>query len=245
MSSSMAPLASSLQSVDQPTLNGGPSLAHLSVYTKRFWRCDVGCSLLSLRILDCRGASFDYAWKIGVHNSIVGAFWRITRPHSRGAGFAVSRTPRAVSVLSRVPNSGWVPAWPRSARCTCRVPHQRVDRRVLVVLRPHIGHRLGSLARTVGVLSDVVEIRMYGMAKRGERDQWLALKKDAAKLPLQADDGVGQRGLGNAAAFGRSRETALLAEHQEVADLLHFHVPPRLLRSRIRGCHRRRSLNVR
>jgi len=73
--------------VDQPTLNGGPSLAHLSVYTKRFWRCDVGCSLLSLRILDCRGASFDYAWKIGVHNSIVGAFWRITRPHSRGAGF--------------------------------------------------------------------------------------------------------------------------------------------------------------
>src|SRR6516162_767363 len=73
------------------------------------------------------------------------------------------------------------------------------------------------------VLSDPVEIRLYGAAERGEGDERLALKKRAAQFALQRYDGVGQRGLGDAAAPGRSREIALLAERQEVADLVHLH----------------------
>src|SRR5262245_59590105 len=73
------------------------------------------------------------------------------------------------------------------------------------------------------VLGDPVEIRQYGMAERGEGDERLALKKGAAQRALQSYDGVGQRGLGDAAASGRSREIALLAERQEVADLVHLH----------------------
>src|SRR5262245_24268109 len=73
------------------------------------------------------------------------------------------------------------------------------------------------------VLGDPVEIRLYGMAERGEGDERLALKKGAAQRALQSYDGVGQRGLGDAAASGRPREIALLAERQEVADLVHLH----------------------
>ncbi len=73
----------------------------------------------------------------------------------------------------------------------------------------------------------VNEIRVDGVAEHGERDEGLALKKCAAKFLLQRHDGIGQRGLGNAAAFGRAGETTLLAKRQKVADLLHLHVPPR------------------
>jgi hypothetical protein len=80
----------------------------------------------------------------------------------------------------------------------------------------------------VGVLGDPVEIRVDGVAEHGERDnEGLALKKRAAKFLLQRDNGIGQRGLGNAAAFGRAGEITLLAERQKVADLVHLHVPPR------------------
>src|SRR6516165_3468665 len=76
------------------------------------------------------------------------------------------------------------------------------------------------------VLGDPVEIRVDGVAERGERDEGLALKKRAAKFLLQRH-GIGQRGLGNAAAFGRAGETTLPAKRQKVADLVHLHVPPR------------------
>src|SRR5215470_19342133 len=96
------------------------------------------------------------------------------------------------------------------------------------------------------VLGDPVEIRLYGAAQCGEGDERLALKKGAAQAALQPYDGVGQRGLGDAAAPGRSRETALLAERQEVADLVHLHGPPRgINRARMPACHRQRPLTVR
>src|SRR5262249_10444883 len=79
------------------------------------------------------------------------------------------------------------------------------------------------LARVLRVLGDAVEIRLYGVAERGEGDERLALKKRAAQLALQRYDGVGQRGLGDAAAPGRAREIALLAERQAVAALVHLH----------------------
>src|SRR6516225_4878223 len=78
-----------------------------------------------------------------------------------------------------------------------------------------------------GILGDPVEIRADGVAEHGERDEGLALKKHAAKFLLQRNDGIGQRGLGNAAAFGRAGEATLLAKRQKVADVLHLHVSPR------------------
>ena len=79
----------------------------------------------------------------------------------------------------------------------------------------------------LGVLGDLVEIWVDNMAEHSERDDGLALKKRAAKFLLQRHDGIGQRGLGNAAAFGRAGEATLLAKRQKVADVLHLHVPPR------------------
>jgi hypothetical protein len=64
----------------------------------------------------------------------------------------------------------------------------------------------------LGVLGDLFEIRVENMAEHSERDDGLALKKRAAKFLLQRDDGVGQRGLGNAAALSRMGETTLLAK---------------------------------
>jgi hypothetical protein len=68
---------------------------------------------------------------------------------------------------------------------------------------------------------------MYGVAEHGERHFRFALKERAAQLPLEPDNRVGQRGLGHAAASGRPREIARLAERQEIADLVHLHGPPR------------------
>src|SRR5262249_39230268 len=79
------------------------------------------------------------------------------------------------------------------------------------------------LARVLRVLGDAVEIRVDGVAERGQGDERLALKKGAAQFALQPYDGVGQRGLGHAAAPGRSREIALLAQGQDIADLVHLH----------------------
>src|SRR5262249_39544164 len=79
----------------------------------------------------------------------------------------------------------------------------------------------------IRVLGDALEIGMYGVAEHCKRDRRLALEKHAAQRPLQRDNGVGQRGLRDAAAPGRPREIALLAERQEVADLAHLHVTPR------------------
>ena len=50
----------------------------------------------------------------------------------------------------------------------------------------------------------------------------LALKKRAAKFLLQPDNGIGQRGLGNAAAFGRAGEATLLAERQKSSGSVAF-----------------------
>src|SRR5215475_10395064 len=79
----------------------------------------------------------------------------------------------------------------------------------------------------VRVLGDPIEIRVEGEAEHCERDQGLALENRAAKFLLQRDNGIGQRGLRKAAAFGRAGEITLLAERQKVADLVHLHVPPR------------------
>src|SRR5262249_36874145 len=61
-----------------------------------------------------------------------------------------------------------------------------------------------------------------------------------------ADNGVGQGGLRDAAASGCPGEIVLLAERQEIADLLHLHGPPRRVGcAYVRGCHRPRICMVR
>src|SRR5215471_20470840 len=97
-----------------------------------------------------------------------------------------------------------------------------------------------------GVFGDPLKIGMDGMAKNGQRDRRLALEKRAAQLPFEADNGVGQGGLRDAAASRRPGEIVLLAERQEIADLPHLHGSPRRVGCAcLGGCHRSRICMVR
>ena len=103
---------------------------------------------------------------------------------------------------------------------------------LLVVIRP-----LG----VIGVFRDPGQVGLHRIAERGERDRRLALKQRSAQFALQCDDPVGQRRLGDAAAFGGAGKIAFLAQRQEVADLVHLHVftSAHESRSRPRPCHGR------
>src|SRR5260370_12195809 len=103
----------------------------------------------------------------------------------------------------------------------------RVERRGLAICRPHVGQCLGRGARMLRVFGDALKIGMHGVPEHGECDLRPALKKRAAELSLERDHGVGQRGLGHPATAGCPPEIALLAQRQEVADLLHLHRLPR------------------
>src|SRR5262249_52591172 len=74
----------------------------------------------------------------------------------------------------------------------------------------------------------------YRAAERGERNRRPAVKQHPAELALQRADGVRQRGLRHAAAFGREGEALLLAQCQEITDLVHLHgsIWPRRFRLR-------------
>src|SRR5262249_29083191 len=105
-----------------------------------------------------------------------------------------------------------------------------------------MGQRLRSIAGMIRVLGDALKPGMYGVAEQSKRDQRLALEKHTTQLPLQRNNGVRQGGLGDAAPSGRPRETPLLAERQEIADLAHLHVPPRPYRLHFpRCCHQFRA----
>jgi len=96
-----------------------------------------------------------------------------------------------------------------------------------------MAQRLRRITGIVRVLGDPLKIGMYGVAERGEHGERHALpslEKRAAQLPLQRDNGVGQRGLGDTGPSGRPREILLLAKREEVADLVHLHVPHRSYR---------------
>ena len=90
--------------------------------------------------------------------------------------------------------------------------------------RAHIRQRLRRHACMVGVFRDVLQIRIHGLSECGEGDERSALKESSAQFLLQGTDRVGQRGLGDRAATRCARETALLAQCQEIADLVHLHV---------------------
>ena len=90
--------------------------------------------------------------------------------------------------------------------------------------RAPLRQRLRCLPGMIRVLRDPGQIGLHRIAEHGERDRRLALKERSAQFAFQCDDPVGQRGLGNAAAPGRAGKIALLAQGQEVADLVHLHV---------------------
>jgi len=66
-------------------------------------------------------------------------------------------------------------------------------------------------------------VRKTRILEPGQCDGRLSVKQRSAQLPLQRTDGGGERGLRDAAAAGRAGETELLAQGQEVMDLLHLH----------------------
>src|SRR5262249_46854097 len=95
----------------------------------------------------------------------------------------------------------------------------------LLIRQPHINQSLRGVARMIRVLCDAPEIGMQRVAEHGEHNCRFAFKKRAAQLLLQPDNGVSQRRLGDAAASGCPRETALLAQRQKIPNLVHFHGP--------------------
>jgi hypothetical protein len=83
---------------------------------------------------------------------------------------------------------------------------------------------LGCLKRLIYSFRDPLHVGLHGVAERSHGGEWLALKQRPAQFALQGADGVGQRGLRDPAALGGTGEVALLAQGQEVADLVHLHV---------------------
>ena len=75
-----------------------------------------------------------------------------------------------------------------------------------LIRQPHINQSLRGVARMIRVLCDALEIGMQRVAEHGEHNCRFALKKRAAQLLLQPDNGVGQRRLGDAASSGCPRE---------------------------------------
>ena len=53
----------------------------------------------------------------------------------------------------------------------------------------------------------------------------LAMKQRAAHLLLELLDGARQRRLRHVAALGGAREIQVLAQSEEITDLMHFHGP--------------------
>src|SRR5262245_47585503 len=72
-------------------------------------------------------------------------------------------------------------------------------------------------------------------AKHSERDRRFAFKKRATQVLLQPVYGTCQRRLRDAAASGRPRETALLAEGQKIPNLMQLHHPLRIRCARTAG----------
>src|SRR5262249_36509757 len=80
-----------------------------------------------------------------------------------------------------------------------------------------------NLAGLIHVARDFVEVGPHHAPQRRQCDRRLAVKQRSTQLPLQRADGGGQRGLRDAAAAGCAGEIELLAQRQEVTDLVHLH----------------------
>ena len=82
----------------------------------------------------------------------------------------------------------------------------------------------GGTSCVVSALDQSLEMRQYGLAKCGQRRAGqAAVEQWAPQLSLEPLDGVGQRGLRDAATFGRQREILIAAKSQEISDVVHLH----------------------
>ncbi len=82
----------------------------------------------------------------------------------------------------------------------------------------------GELLRLHGLPANLVEIgphRQAELTQMGARP--LAVEQQPAELLLEQLDGARQGRLGHVATLGRAGEVQLLAEGEEVFDLMHFH----------------------
>src|SRR5262245_6620066 len=78
-------------------------------------------------------------------------------------------------------------------------------------------------AGMIRVARDFVQVGPHHAPEPCQGDRRLSVKQRSAKIPLQCADGGGQRGLRDAAAAGCAGEAELLAQRQEVTDLVHLH----------------------
>src|SRR5262249_5772608 len=78
-------------------------------------------------------------------------------------------------------------------------------------------------AGMIRVARDFVQVGPHHAPEPCQGDRRLSVKQRPAKIPLQRADGGGQRGLRDAAAAGCAGEVELLAQRQEVTDLVRLH----------------------
>src|SRR6516164_8188202 len=78
-------------------------------------------------------------------------------------------------------------------------------------------------AGVIRVARDSVQVGPHHAPEPCQGDRRLSVKQRSAKIPLQRADGGGQRGLRDVAAAGCAGEAELLAQRQEVTDLVHLH----------------------
>jgi len=82
-----------------------------------------------------------------------------------------------------------------------------------------------------GQLFDLIEIGQHRLAERRQlRAALTSAKQASTELVFQALDRVSQRRLRDAAALCRAREVPLVAEREEITNLMHFHEPPCIAR---------------
>ena len=71
---------------------------------------------------------------------------------------------------------------------------------------------------------NLLEIRTHRLAELAQmRSRPLTMEQEAAELVLQELDGARERGLRHVAFLGRAGEVQLLAQGEEIPDLMHFH----------------------
>jgi hypothetical protein len=78
-------------------------------------------------------------------------------------------------------------------------------------------------AGVICVARDFVQVGPHHAPEPGQGDRRLSVKQRSVQIPLQRADSGGQRGLLDAAAAGCTGEIELLAQRQEVTDLVHLH----------------------
>src|SRR5262249_33882118 len=95
----------------------------------------------------------------------------------------------------------------------------------------------GKVLRLLRLPLNLLEIRTHRLPELAQmRSRPLAMEQEAAELVLQELDGTRERRLRHVAFLGRAGEVQLLAQGEEIPNLMHFHGDnPLSVRSRPRA----------